>query len=161
MVKKTLRVNRQEMGDASQLRQAGFSWQGTWSKFFFGLALFLCGMLAIAQTQSVVAVTFASPVQQQQFKAITEELRCLVCQNESLWDSTAPLAQDLRNEIAKKITKGASNAEIKQYLVARYGEFILFKPTLNQATYILWIMPFVLLVLGFFIVVLRAKRTVK
>lgn len=112
-------------------------------------------------SSSLLNYTFDTSAQQQQFQHLTEQLRCLVCQNESLWDSSAPLAKDLRNDIYQKIKSGQSDTAIKQYLVARYGQFILFKPAFNPATYVLWVVPFILLILGFFIVgrfVRRAKK---
>ncbi len=132
-------------------------------KWLIGSALFIA-TFAIAQTSSNIGYNFNSPAQQQQFEELTQQLRCLVCQNESLWDSSAPLAKDLRNDIYQQVKNGEDDTAIKQYLVARYGQFILFKPEVNTTTYALWIVPFVLLLLGFFIVgfvVLRSKDAEK
>jgi len=126
--------------------------------------IFLFALPSFAQTTEASSYTFTSAAQQQQFTTMTEQLRCLVCQNESLWDSHAPLAKDLRTEIYNKIKQGESEDAIKEYLVARYGQFILFKPALTSATYILWVMPFILLLCAFFIVgfiVFRSKRVKK
>ena len=81
-------------------------------------------------------------------KHLETELRCLVCQNQTLADSNAPLAEDLRREVRELAKSGKSDAEIKQYLVARYGDFVLYRPPLQQNTWILWAGPFVLLVGG-------------
>jgi cytochrome c-type biogenesis protein CcmH len=125
------------------------------------VSLLLSLTLCFAQAKESTGYLFDSPVQQRQFEGLAEELRCLVCQNESLWDSNAPLAQDLRREIYNQIKQGESDEAIKQYLVARYGQFILFKPTFNSATYALWVVPFILLLSAFIVIgfiVLRSRR---
>lgn len=113
--------------------------------------LFFCLFIFSALTPAAEYI-FDSPTQQKQFEHLIEELRCLVCQNESLWDSRAPLAKDLRDEVYKKIKQGESSEAIEDYLVERYGQFILFKPRLNPETYLLWLIPFGLLVCAFIIV---------
>ncbi len=84
-------------------------------------------------------------------KALTEQLRCLVCQNETLADSRADLAEDLRREIRKEIKAGKSDPEIIAFLTQRYGDFILYNPPVKLSTYFLWFGPFVLLVAGIII----------
>lgn len=95
--------------------------------------------------------------------AISDELRCLVCQNESLSGSHAELAQDLRREIRKLITDGKTDKEILDFMVARYGDFVLYRPPLKPTTVLLWVGPFLLLAggLGALVVFLRrrAKET--
>ena len=81
-------------------------------------------------------------------KRLEAELRCLVCQNQTLADSNAPLAEDLRREVRALATSGKSDAEIKEYLVARYGDFVLYKPPLQRNTWVLWMAPFGLLLGG-------------
>ena len=81
-------------------------------------------------------------------KALENELRCLVCQNQTLADSNAPLAEDLRREVRELATGGKSDDEIRAYLVARYGDFVLYKPPVKSTTYVLWFAPFLLLVSG-------------
>ena len=81
-------------------------------------------------------------------KALSEELRCLVCQNQSLSDSSADLAVDLRNQVKALIEQGKTDAQIKAYLVDRYGDFVLFKPPVQANTWLLWFGPFLLLFLG-------------
>jgi len=83
--------------------------------------------------------------------ALAEELRCLVCQNQTLADSQAPLAVDLRNEIRAQLAKGASEREVREFMVARYGDFVLYRPPFKASTVALWAGPFVLLALGFFL----------
>ena len=81
-------------------------------------------------------------------KRLEAELRCLVCQNQTLADSNAPLAEDLRREVRALATSGKSDEEIRQYLVARYGDFVLYKPPLQRNTWLLWLGPFALMVGG-------------
>jgi cytochrome c-type biogenesis protein CcmH len=81
-------------------------------------------------------------------KALTEQLRCLVCQNETLADSRADLAQDLRREIRKEIKAGKTDPEIIAFLTQRYGDFILYNPPVKRTTYLLWFGPFVILLVG-------------
>ena len=76
-------------------------------------------------------------------KRLEAELRCLVCQNQTLADSNAPLAEDLRREVRELANTGKTDAEIKQYLVARYGDFVLYNPPLQRNTWLLWTGPFV------------------
>ena len=88
------------------------------------------------------------PQIEQRMRALTEQLRCLVCQNETLADSRADLAEDLRREIRKEIKAGKSDPEIIAFLTQRYGDFILYNPPVKSTTYLLWFGPFVILVFG-------------
>ncbi len=81
-------------------------------------------------------------------RVLSAELRCLVCQNQSLADSNADLAIDLRNQVRHQIVAGKSDAQIKDYLVQRYGDFVLYRPPVKNTTLLLWVGPFLLLVLG-------------
>lgn len=81
-------------------------------------------------------------------KNLSRELRCLVCQNQTLSESNAPLAEDLRREIRLLFTKGMSDEDIKTYLVERYGDFVLYSPPFESKTIVLWLAPAILLVLG-------------
>ena len=84
-------------------------------------------------------------------KNLTEQLRCLVCQNETLADSRADLAEDLRKQIREQMKAGKSDQEIIAFLTQRYGDFVLYKPPVKSTTYLLWFGPFVLLILGTFV----------
>ena len=84
----------------------------------------------------------------QRMRALTEQLRCLVCQNETLADSRADLAEDLRKEIREQMKAGKSDGEIIAFLTQRYGDFVLYKPPVKSTTYLLWFGPFVLLFAG-------------
>jgi cytochrome c-type biogenesis protein CcmH len=88
----------------------------------------------------------ADPVVEQRLMALAEELRCLVCQNESLAASRADLAMDLKREIRQMMRAGKSDREIREFLVARYGDFVLYRPPVKESTLLLWAGPFALLV---------------
>lgn len=90
----------------------------------------------------------ADPELQAMYISITQEVRCLVCQNQPIADSTAPLAADLRREIKRMILEGQSEAQIKDFLVERYGDFILYKPRFASWNILLWLAPAILLVIG-------------
>ena len=89
---------------------------------------------------------------------ISSELRCLVCQNQTLADSNAELAVDLRNSIREQLSRGASEREVLDFMVARYGDFVLYRPPLTGTTLLLWFGPFVLLGIGV-LVLIRKIRT--
>ena len=88
------------------------------------------------------------PVDPDRLYRLTSELRCLVCQNESLADSSAPLAIDLKNEIHDRMAAGESDAQIKKFLVDRYGNFVVYRPPLDASTLLLWLGPLLLAVIG-------------
>lgn len=90
--------------------------------------------------------------------ALATELRCLVCQNQTLADSNAPLAVDLRNQIREQLKSGKSESDVMEYMVARYGDFVLYRPPLKATTIALWAGPFVFLVLGAWILVRLLRR---
>jgi cytochrome c-type biogenesis protein CcmH len=100
------------------------------------------------------------PALEQRARELSAKMRCVVCQNQSIDDSDAPLAKDLRLLIRERLVKGDSNDQIVDFLVARYGDFVLLKPRLNANTIALWAGPFLILLLGMFIV-WRQRRTVK
>jgi cytochrome c-type biogenesis protein CcmH len=108
------------------------------------LLLFCCSPVAIAKE----AQPAEDPQIEQRMKNLTQQLRCLVCQNETLADSQAELAEDLRREIRAQMKAGKTDQEILAYLTQRYGDFVLYKPPVKSTTYLLWFGPFVLLILG-------------
>ena len=98
------------------------------------------------------------PAVERRLKALAEELRCLVCQNQTIADSNAPLAVDLRNQIRTQIAQGRSDDDIRAYMVERYGDFVLYKPPFHAGTALLWLGPPLLVAAGvviFFVVVRR------
>jgi cytochrome c-type biogenesis protein CcmH len=100
------------------------------------------------------------PVLEKRVAALAEELRCLVCQNQTLADSNAPLAVDLRNQIREQLARGASESEVVDFMVARYGDFVLYRPPFKASTIALWAGPFVFLLLGAWVLRRRVRRRV-
>lgn len=122
---------------------------------------FALAMPLLAQGNEAAPVA-EDPALEQRVNALAEELRCLVCQNQSLADSHADLAVDLKNQIREKLRQGQSNKEVVDYLVARYGDFVLYRPPVKATTWLLWFGPALLLVLGLgtLIVKLRQRRQI-
>lgn len=116
------------------------------------LAIFLLAASASHLYANEAKPLADDPVLEQRLTSIAEELRCLVCQNESLAGSRADLAMDLRRELRTLIKNGKSDTEIKEFMVMRYGDFILYRPPLKPQTLLLWSTPFFLLSLGLFVV---------
>jgi cytochrome c-type biogenesis protein CcmH len=112
--------------------------------FSLFLLVFLPGVLWAAQD----FYPFKQQEQRERFATLTSELRCLVCQNQNIAESNAPLANDLRTQIYQKIQQGQSNQDIINYLVDRYGDFVLYEPPFRGKTLGLWLGPFLLLVSG-------------
>ncbi|MGR9092133.1 MAG: cytochrome c-type biogenesis protein [Gammaproteobacteria bacterium] len=102
-------------------------------------------------------VVFEDPNQRERYETLLEELRCLVCQNQSLADSHADLAQDLRDEVYAMVVAGRDKQAVTDFMVARYGDFVLYKPPMQTTTWLLWFGPALLLV-GAFIIVRRTTR---
>jgi cytochrome c-type biogenesis protein CcmH len=102
-----------------------------------------------------------NPQAEARLKHLAVELRCLVCQNQTLADSNAPLAEDLRREVREMIAKDMSDKDIIEFLVTRYGDFILYRPPLKATTTLLWLGPFVLLIAGVAALVLALRRRQK
>lgn len=98
------------------------------------------------------------PALEARLKAMSQELRCLVCQNQTLADSNAPLAEDLRREIRTQMREGKSDQEVIDYLVARYGDFVRYRPPVNSNTALLWFGPFLLLIIGGFVLFRVLKK---
>ncbi len=98
------------------------------------------------------------PALESRARDLSHGLRCLVCQNQSIDDSEAPLARDLRLLVRERLTKGDSDSQVLDYLVARYGEFVLLKPRLEPHTLLLWGLPPTALLIGIFAVVVMARR---
>jgi len=102
-----------------------------------------------------------NPQQETRARNIFKKIRCVVCQNQSIDDSSAPLAKDLRVLIREKIRKGESNKKIYKFLTDRYGDFILLKPPLKINTLALWILPIIFFFIGFFIILINNKKSKK
>ena len=118
-----------------------------------GLALCFALLFVLPAQAADMPFEFDNKAEERRFKDLMEELRCLVCQNQSLADSNAELAQDLRAEVYAQMNAGLDNEEITAFLVTRYGDFVLYRPPLKRHTWILWFGPFVLLFAGGIIVI--------
>ena len=130
----------------------------------FAAALSLGAMLVGgAQAAREAAPTAFDPVAHQRVVEVSEQLRCLVCQNQSIADSNAELAVDLRNQVIEQVKAGKTNQEIVDYMVERYGDFVLYRPPFKLSTAILWLGPVCLFLVGiiaFYINLRRRKRLV-
>ena len=112
------------------------------------LAMLLLSPLAHAQASDPTPLQFRDTTQETRFHQLTAELRCVMCQNQSLADSNAQIAHDLRREVLDLMNQGKSDEEIKRFLVDRYGEFVLYKPDVAGNTWLLWFGPALLLLAG-------------
>lgn len=119
----------------------------------FTLIVFQNNSLAVIES-----VVFDTPLKEQRYKKLIDELRCLVCQNQNLSGSNAPLAKDLREITANMIKQGSSDREIKEFMRSRYGDFVLYEPPFNLSTAFLWLGPFALLLLVIAGLILNIKR---
>jgi cytochrome c-type biogenesis protein CcmH len=119
------------------------------------IVLALFAGLAFGQASEVAK---PDAVTERRLKALAEELRCLVCQNQTIADSHAPLAVDLRSQIRTQIAQGKSDGDIRDYMVARYGDFVLYRPPFRATTAILWLGPLLLIVGGASALVMVIRR---
>ena len=128
------------------------------------VAWILASLLLAGGALGIDAERLEDPALQQRYEHLTHELRCLVCQNETIADSTASLAADLRREVREMMKAGKSDAEIRDFLTARYGDFVLYLPPVTPRTWLLWAAPVLLLLGGVVVaalVILRRARTAR
>jgi cytochrome c-type biogenesis protein CcmH len=118
------------------------------------LGLWLCASAMAIESEAPLA----DPSQRELYDSLVHEVRCLVCQNQTIGDSTAPLAADLRREIRRLVEEGQSEEQIKRFLIERYGDFVLYQPRLQGSTLALWAAPVVLLVIGAIVLVRVTQR---
>ena len=126
---------------------------------FFSILLVM--MLISLSTQArISAYDFDTPEQEEDYKDLVNELRCLVCQNQNIADSNAELAQDLKRKTYEMVMQGKSKQEIADFMVQRYGDFVLYRPPVTNTTLLLWSGPFIIFVIGmiFLIRVIKAKQ---
>lgn len=122
-------------------------------------ALLLLFSLLCLPARGVIEVDrLSSPELSERYQQLVAEYRCPKCQNQNLAESNSPISIDLRTEIRRLLEEGASDGQISDYLVARYGEFVLYRPRVQASTYLLWLAPAVLLLLGLLIVVFIVRR---
>jgi cytochrome c-type biogenesis protein CcmH len=117
--------------------------------------------LSLSVQAAIETYQFDSPEQEARFRQLGYELRCPKCQNQAIGDSDAEISGDLRAEVYRMLKEGATDAEIKDFMVARYGRYVLYNPPLDQKTLVLWFGPAGLLVLGGILVVLRIRQSKK
>ncbi len=123
------------------------------------LATMLLGLFAGALgAQAIEPLPFKSHAEELRFQQLTAELRCPMCQNETLADSNAPIAHDLRHQVFALMQQGKSDDEIKQYLVDRYSNYVLYDPPVNAATWLLWFGPLLILLIGTGVVVVTIRK---
>jgi len=117
------------------------------------LLLFLQPALAVIETYE-----FEQESLRERYGVLTAELRCPKCQNQNIADSNAPIAQDLRKQLYEQLHAGSSDEEIVEYMVSRYGEFVMYRPRLNQVTLVLWLAPVILLALALWVLLSSLRR---
>lgn len=128
-------------------------------RMFIASLLLLAGLGGAGQALAAIDVyTFDSDAQEQTFRELTKELRCPKCQNQDIADSNAGLAKDLRDKTYQMVRAGKDKQEVVDYMVARYGNFILYNPPLMASTLILWLGPLLVIVIGVVMVVVRSRR---
>ena len=124
---------------------------------FLALAALLVAFAGVAAA-AAAPLQFADASEEARFRALVAELRCVMCQNQSLADSNAPIAQDLRAEVLRLMREGKSDPQIKQYLVERYTEFVLYKPPVKPSTWLLWFGPALVVLVGAGAIVAIVRR---
>lgn len=133
--------------------------------FLFYACVFFCFVtlagLSNAAEQDAIDRSSNDLVLEKRVHKLTEELRCLVCQNQTIADSHAGLAIDLKNQVREKVVQGASDQEILDYMVQRYGDFVLYRPPVKQTTWLLWFGPFLLMLLGLLFLTMKIMKRPK
>ncbi len=130
-------------------------------KTLFPLTLIFFVVFSSSVYSNDEPVVFKNKNHEHRYQSLIEEIRCLVCQNQSLADSDADLAQDLRKEIYDMIVSEKSDEQIIQFLVERYGDFVLYRPPLKENTWLLWFGPFLFAFIGLFAAIIIIKRQAK
>ncbi|WP_448546518.1 cytochrome c-type biogenesis protein [Thalassotalea fusca] len=115
-------------------------------------------LLSAFSTYGADTYVFKDEVTEKRYQALVKELRCPKCQNQNLADSNSPIAKDLRHEVYQLLEQGKADKEIVDFMVARYGEFVLYRPKVSNLTYVLWFGPAILLLIGAIVVVLILRR---
>ena len=123
------------------------------------LLLLLALLPSMAWATDAADIAGLDAAQEARYRSLTSELRCLVCQNQNIADSNAPLAADLRNQVKRQILAGETDAQITHYLTQRYGDFVLYKPPFKAITLLLWLGPALLVLLALITAVGFARRS--
>ncbi|WP_395376518.1 cytochrome c-type biogenesis protein CcmH [Marinicella sp. W31] len=116
-------------------------------------------MIYLTNADAIDPFTFESAAQENLYKTLTEELRCMVCQNQNLADSDVTLARNLKQQIADFVKQGQSKDQITTFMAERYGDFILYNPPLRKDTILLWAAPAIILLMAFIILFIKIKQT--
>ena len=122
------------------------------------VAMLMFCALSLQSHAAIESHNFDNDVQRQRYQGFIEEMRCPKCQNQNLAGSDSPISADLRREIYQMIKDGKSDKEIVDFMVARYGEFILYRPRVEPVTYVLWVAPVVLLIVGVVVILLMLRQ---
>ncbi|GAA0689122.1 cytochrome c maturation protein CcmH [Marinobacterium maritimum] len=122
------------------------------------LLLWLMLLAPLSAQAAIDAYEFSDEQKEERFQQLTNELRCPKCQNQNIADSDAPLAADLRREVHRMLEEGEPDDSIIDFMVTRYGDFVLYRPRVNETTWLLWYGPFVLLGIGILVVVLISRN---
>ena len=118
------------------------------------LIIILSLLVSMSMLEAAVEVKqFQKPEHEHRYKNLINEFRCVVCQNQNIADSNAALAQDLRKQVYKMINSGKSDDEIMEFMVARYGDFVLYRPQFNSMTFLLWVGPFIIFIIGLYFLI--------
>ena len=120
--------------------------------------LFILLLLSASALADTAKPASEDPALEKRVLSLSSELRCLVCQNQTLSDSNAPLAVDLRNQVRDQLKSGKSEGDVRDFMVARYGDFVLYRPPFKASTALLWGGPFLLLLLGAVVLARRLRR---
>lgn len=123
------------------------------------MTAFFTLLLSFSAYSAIEVYNFDSPEQEQQFQELNQTLRCPKCQNNTIGDSNAELAQDLRQKVYEMTKEGQSKQDIVDYMIARYGNFVTYKPPFTVATAVLWLGPLFVVLFGFALIVMRSKKT--
>ena len=148
------------LGRRFGIRDSGFA-TALRARGLLRVLMLMVAMLVFAgvgHAQAIEPMPFANHAQELRFQHLVRELRCPMCQDETLEDSNAPIARDLRNQVFRLMQQGKSDKEIKQYLVARYSDYILYDPPLKPGTWLLWFGPLLILLGGAGVVLVAIRR---
>lgn len=122
------------------------------------VAMLIISCLSLQSHAAIETHNFVTDLERQRYQSFIEEMRCPKCQNQNLAGSDSPISQDLRREIYEMIKDGKSDKEVVDYMVTRYGDFILYKPRVTPATYLLWAAPVVLLITGIVVILIMLRQ---
>ena len=124
----------------------------------FNFALIIFFILISPAQAKIESLEFSTPQMEKDYNVLVNELRCLVCQNQNLADSNAELAQDLRKQVYEMLNKGSDRQEVVDYMVTRYGDFVLYRPPFKATTLLLWLGPLALFLIALTVVIVFVRK---